>query len=193
MSLESIPADVQNALQTNISMPVQLTVTYPSFQAPDYSTGTDSVVGRIWAFDTVSNLVVLETGNSSALPPAMRRAAASAVYEAGSTRGPSSGLVTGFKIVRASSIKQLKVLNEAQYEKLMPHGPSQLTHISAVPVAAMEVREAASTKKCQERSMQLAPSEASDIGQIVFDAVNKTYVTAFTAGLTRSQTSVPLA
>ncbi len=75
----------------------------------------------------------------------------------------------------------------------MPHGPSQLTHISAVPVAAMEVREAAATKKCQERSMQLAPSEASDIGQIVFDAVNKTYVTAFTAGLTRSQTSVPLA
>ena len=71
-------------------------------------------------------------------------------------------------MVRASKIQRVDVLQDDQ--------SIPLTTVHPVPVAAIEARDAAAKKKCQERVAQLAPSNVSDVGQAVFDAVNKTYV-----------------
>lgn len=159
---------IRETLQSNVSAIVQLTVSYPSFHAPDYEVRTESLVSRLWAYDAASNMVVLETGHTSALAPSLRRAAASAVCETSSRASANSGNLAGFKMLRASSIQRIDVLQD---DKSIP-----LTTVNPVPVAAIEARDATARKKCQERVAQLAPSSVSDVGQAVFDAVNKTYV-----------------
>ena len=159
---------IHETLQSNVSAIVQLTVSYPSFHAPEYAVPTESLVSRLWAYDAASNVVVIETGHTSALAPSMRRAAASAVCETSPRVLSNSGALAGFKMVRASKIQRVDVLQDDQ--------SIPLTTVHPVPVAAIEARDAAAKKKCQERVAQLAPSNVSDVGQVVFDAVNKTYV-----------------
>lgn len=159
---------IHGTLQSNVSALVQLTVSYPSFRAPDYAVPTESLVGRLWAYDAASNMVVLETGHTNAMAPYMRRAVASAVCDTSTRASANSGTMSGFKMVRASRIQRVDVLQD---DKSIP-----LTTASPVPAAAIEARDAAARKKCQERVAQLAPSSVSDVGQAVFDAVNKTYV-----------------
>lgn len=176
---ESVPTHVHDALQSHLSAPVQLTLTYDSFQAPDYATRTDTIIGRLWTYDPAACMVVLETGNKAALPPAMRRAPASAVYELGTSaprHSQSGAALTGFKFVRALRIQRVDVLSESKYESHTPHAPAHLTTVNSVPVAALEARSSAAVRKCEERTLQLAPPSVSETGQAVFDAVNKTYV-----------------
>lgn len=152
---------------------VKLDVSYPSFQAPHYAAPLQSIVGRLWLYDAAREMVILETGAQAPLPAALRHTVASAVYEGGAPTRNAHGTVSGFKMVRVPHIVQAHIVPE---DARPAQVPAQLTTSPNVPSAAMEVREAAATRKCTERSAQLGPPEAGELGQSIFDGLCKTYV-----------------
>lgn len=172
----SVPSKWNDLLQSSQGKPLKLEVAYPSFHVPDYTKHVHSLVGRLWAYDNVSGMLVLETGQAPPLPTALRNSPVSAVYEAGTGRAPTSGSLSGFKMICVSEISQADVLSEEAFAKALPDAPAQLTVVPSIPPAVLAAREANAIKKCEERTHQLGPREAGVLGQAVFDALNKTYV-----------------
>ncbi|KOS14915.1 hypothetical protein Malapachy_0837 [Malassezia pachydermatis] len=170
----SVPSKWNDLLQSSQGKPLKLEVAYPSFHVPDYTKHVHSLVGRLWAYDNVSGMLVLETGQAPPLPTALRNSPVSAVYEAGTGRAPTSGSLSGFKMICVSEISQADVLSEEAFAKALPDAPAQLTVVPSIPPAVLAAREANAIKKCEERTHQLGPREAGVLGQAVFDALNKT-------------------
>lgn len=152
--------------------PLCLRVSYQSFSAPAYEAREDTVVGRLWAYDQGLDVVVLETGNTGALPAKLRRAVASTSYDV-KGRGAAQ-TTTGFKLVQGGCISQVDILSDEEYAA--KHGNHALSSVANVPVAAMEARDEAAKKRCSERAHQIGPKEAGELGQAIFDALSKTYV-----------------
>lgn len=165
-------ASPRDLLQSSVGKPLRLSVSYKSFTAPNYGAHDEIVQGRLWAYDHGLDVVVLETGSAGALPGPLRRAAASAAYS--TQQRHSHQATTGFKLVQGAHIAQVVILEEDEYAA--KHGNHVLSMIANVPVAAMEARDAAATKKCMERAQQIGPQEAGELGQAIFDALSKTYV-----------------
>lgn len=180
----------RDLLQSSVSKPLRLTVSYGSFSAPNYEGHAETVVGRLWAYDATLDMAVLETGSAPPLAPMLRRSAAAAVYDAGNPRA-APGVHTGFKCVRGAYIKHADVLSDEELASAFPHVPVQPSVVVPVPVAAMEARDEAASKKCAMRASQLGPAAAGELGQTVFDALSKTCVSFLAIVLTQS--SVPLA
>lgn len=152
---------------------LRLTVGHRSFGAPDYGAQTDTIEGRLWAYDAALQLVVLETDNTSALAPQLRRAAAAAVYApttlsttAGAhTPAQNGGKYTGFKLVHAGTVKRYEVL---------AHGSADaLSRTVPVDAAVRSAREASAVRRSAEKAERTG-DDVSDLGQAVFDALNKT-------------------
>ncbi|WFD33672.1 hypothetical protein MCUN1_000485 [Malassezia cuniculi] len=151
---------------------LRLTVAHSSFEAPEYGAQTETIVGRLWAYEPSQQLVVLETENKSALPQMMQRAAAAAVYApatlsttAGAHTPKNGGSYTGFKIVHASSIKNIALVEKGDAQKL--------SRVVAVDPAARTAREAYAVRKSMEKAERTG-ADVSELGQAVFDALSKT-------------------
>lgn len=165
-------ASPRDLLQSSMGKPLRLIVSYDSFSAPNYDAHESTVVGRLWAYDQGLDVVVLETGTTGALPPTLRRAAASASYEAQGRSAPHA--TTGFKLVQGARIVHVDIVTDEEYAS--SHSNRALSTVANVPIAAMEARDAAATKRSMERAQQIGPEEAGELGQAIFDALSKTYV-----------------
>lgn len=170
-------APPRELLQSSVGKPLRIGVTYKSFDAPSYDAQDDAVVGRLWAYDQALDMVVLETGRAGALPASLRRAAASAAYDAPNAGRGAAPATTGFKLVQGRCIARVDILSDEEYAA--SHGTHGLSTVASVPVAAMEARDAAATKRSLERAQQIGPKEAGELGQGIFDALSKTYVFFF--------------
>ncbi|WFC94471.1 hypothetical protein MBRA1_001101 [Malassezia brasiliensis] len=174
-------ASPRDLLQSSVGKPLRLIVSYDSFSAPNYEAHESTVVGRLWAYDQSLDVVVLETGMTGALPPALRRAAASASYEAQGRSAPQA--TTGFKLVQGARIVHVDILTDEEYAS--SHSNHTLSTVANVPVAAMEARDSAATKRSMERAQQIGPEEAGELGQAIFDALSKT--STYVPNLSREQ------
>lgn len=171
---------VAEALASHVGAPVRLDVSYESFEAPAYDRAVSSVTGRLWTYDAEAGMAVVETGDAAALPPALSRAAAAAVYGTpASARTGAAAKTTGFKLVSVRSITAVHVLSEDAYDPL--------SEVGSIADDVLDARNAAAAKKGTERAHQIGPREAGAVGQAVFDALSKTYVPELT------QTPLPLA
>lgn len=198
-SAETAPHALKlEALGQYVGKQLRLGVRQASFVAPDYAGAIDFVEGRLWAYDAASDTVVLETGNVNALPPYMRRVAASAVYDveganASRPAQASSGVATGFKLLKGSNISHIEQLSESDAEATRRAAsgstfaaPSELAPAYEVPSNVVEAREAAAVKRSLDKAQRTGSKEVSDTGQTIFDALSKTYVTACRSLLTHS-------
>lgn len=165
-------ASPRDLLQSSVGKPLRLIVSYDSFSAPNYDAHESTAVGRLWAYDQGLDVVVLENGKTGALPAALRRAAASASYDVQGRSAPHA--TTGFKLVQGARIVHVDILTDEEYAS--SHSNRTLSTVANVPVAAMEARDAAATKRSMERAQQIGPEEAGELGQAIFDALSKTYV-----------------
>ncbi|WFD30176.1 hypothetical protein MSPP1_001193 [Malassezia sp. CBS 17886] len=175
---------MRDLLQFGLGQPLRVHATHRSFTAPAYAAAAETIVGRLWAYDAALDLVVLETGNTSALPAGMQRAAAAFVHEqvggpAAAQTSAASGALAGFKMVRGVAIASVEALSEEAYAAAQaadatyqPH--TALSSVAPVPVESMEARGAAAVKKSSERAQQLGPKSVTDEGQRIFDALSKT-------------------
>jgi len=181
---------VKDTLPSQVGKPLRVQLQYKSFHAPAYEEQSPTVMGRLWAYDAQLEMLVLETGNTSALPPPMRRVASSAAHgsSAAPARGPSAapGPLSGFKLISAAGVANFDVLSESEYASARSAAYNGATFapgdaLSSVPPvapAALEARESASRRRSLEKAERTGSKDVGEMGQAVFDALSKTCVGA---------------